>query len=51
MGFFVFMMFIWPFVDGAVRRRRKGSEFSIWVGVFAVLVITGLTVWEAAVAH
>jgi hypothetical protein len=44
-------MMAWPFIDGAVRRRRPNSEFSVWVGVLAVLAIIGLTVWEAAVAH
>jgi ubiquinol-cytochrome c reductase cytochrome b subunit/cytochrome b6 len=51
MGFFVFMMVVWPFVDARLRRRRPGSELSVWVGILAVLAITGLTVWEAVVAH
>jgi quinol-cytochrome oxidoreductase complex cytochrome b subunit len=50
-GAIVFLMFAWPWVDGAIRRRRPGSEVSVWIGVFAVLVIVGLTVWEALVAH
>lgn len=51
MGFIVFLMIAWPFVDGWVRRRRPGSEFSVWVGALAALAIIGLTVWEAVVAH
>jgi quinol-cytochrome oxidoreductase complex cytochrome b subunit len=51
MGFIVFVMFVWPFVDGWVRRRWPGSEFSVWVGILAVLAILALTVWEGAVAH
>lgn len=51
MGLIVFLMFIWPFIDAAVRRRWKGSEFSVWVGIVGVLAIIGLTVWEGAVAH
>ena len=51
MGFVVFVMFVWPFIDGWVRRRRPASEFSIWVGILAVFAITGLTIWEAVVAH
>jgi quinol-cytochrome oxidoreductase complex cytochrome b subunit len=51
MGFLVFMMVVWPFVDARIRRRRPDSEVSVWVGVLAVLAITGLTVWEAVVAH
>jgi ubiquinol-cytochrome c reductase cytochrome b subunit/cytochrome b6 len=50
-GFIVFLMFIWPFIDGWIRRRRKGSEFSVYVGILAVLVIIGFTVWEALVEH
>ncbi|MCK6473219.1 MAG: cytochrome bc complex cytochrome b subunit [Planctomycetes bacterium] len=51
MGFIAFLMFIWPLVDGAIRKRWKGSEASVWVGLFAVIAIVGLTVWEAFVAH
>jgi ubiquinol-cytochrome c reductase cytochrome b subunit/cytochrome b6 len=50
-GLVIAVMMAWPFIDGAVRRRRPNSEFSVWVGVLAVLAIIGLTVWEAAVAH
>jgi quinol-cytochrome oxidoreductase complex cytochrome b subunit len=50
-GFIVFVMFLWPFVDAFVRRRRPASEFSVWLGILAVLTIIGLTVWEAVVAH
>jgi len=51
MGFIVFIMFIWPFIDALIRRRWPQSEFSVWVGILAVLVIVGLTVWEGAVTH
>mgnify|MGYP002624090696 CR=1 FL=1 len=51
MGFFVFLMFIWPLIDGWVRKRWPRSEFSVYVGILAVLTIIGLTVWEAMVAH
>lgn len=50
-GFIVFAMFTWPFLDALVRRYRKGSEFSVWIGIVGVLAIIGLTVWEALVAH
>lgn len=50
-GFIVFVMFLWPFIDARIRRRWKGSEASVWIGILAVLAIIGLTVWEAAVAH
>ncbi|HEB53183.1 MAG TPA: cytochrome bc complex cytochrome b subunit, partial [bacterium] len=51
MGLIVFLMFVWPFVDAWVRRRWPASEFSVWVGILAVLAILALTVWEGAVAH
>ncbi len=51
MGLIVFVMFTWPFIDAAVRKRRPNSEFSVWVGIVAVLAIVGLTVWEGLVAH
>ena len=51
MGFIVFTMFIWPFVDAAIRRKKPGSEASVWVGIVAVLAIIVLTVWEALATH
>jgi len=51
MGFVVFVMFVWPLIDGWIRRRRPASELSVWVGLIAALCILGLTVWEAAVEH
>ena len=51
MGFIVFVMFAWPFIDGLIRRRRPKSELSVWIGIIATLAIIGLTIWEAAVAH
>ncbi len=51
MGFILFVMFLWPFIDAWIRRRWPGSEFSVWVGTAGALTIIGLTVWEAAVAH
>jgi len=51
MGLVVFCMFVWPFFDGWIRRRRPGSELSVWIGLLGAAAIIGLTVWEAAVAH
>jgi quinol-cytochrome oxidoreductase complex cytochrome b subunit len=51
MGFIVFTMYCWPFVDDWFRRRTRFAEASVWIGIFAVLTIIGLTVWEALVAH
>jgi quinol-cytochrome oxidoreductase complex cytochrome b subunit len=50
-GLILFTMFAWPFVDAWIRRRRRGSEASVWIGMAAVLAIITLTVWEASVAH
>jgi quinol-cytochrome oxidoreductase complex cytochrome b subunit len=50
-GFILFAMFIWPFIDALIRRFRKGSEASVWIGIAAVLAIVGLTTWEALVKH
>jgi quinol-cytochrome oxidoreductase complex cytochrome b subunit len=50
-GLIVFTMFAWPWIDGAIRRRRPASEASVVIGVFGVLAIVGLTVWEALVKH
>lgn len=51
MGFVVFVMFLWPFIDGWIRRSTRYAEASVWIGIVGVLSIIGLTVWEAAVAH
>jgi quinol-cytochrome oxidoreductase complex cytochrome b subunit len=51
MGFITFVMFIWPFIDGWLRRKNPLRETSVWVGIAAALAIIGLTVWEASVAH
>jgi len=50
-GLIVFLMFVWPLIDGWMRRRRRGTEISMAVGAAAVLTIIALTVWEAVVAH
>ncbi len=51
MGLIVFLMFLWPFIDGWIRRKTRASEASVWLGICAVIAIIGMTVWEAAVAH
>ena len=51
MGFIVFVMFTWPFIDGWLRRHTRFQEASVWVGVAGVLTIVALTVWEAVVRH
>ncbi len=50
-GLIVFTMFLWPFIDGWIRRKTRASEASVWIGIVAVITIIGMTVWEAIVAH
>ena len=51
MGFIVFVMFLWPWIDAALRRLTKIEEISVFIGIVAVLLIVGLTTYEAMVAH
>jgi quinol-cytochrome oxidoreductase complex cytochrome b subunit len=51
MGFVIFVMFAWPFIDGAIRKRTRFQEASVWVGILGVLAIIGMTVWEAVARH
>ena len=51
LGFIVFLMFAWPFVDAWLRRRALAAEASVWIGIAAVVVLVGLTVWEALAEH
>jgi len=44
--FIVFLMFAWPFVDAWLRRRTPAAEASVWIGIAAIVVLVGLTVWE-----
>jgi len=50
-GLIVFVMFAWPFIDDWFRRKTRFAEASVWIGIVGALLIIGLTVWEAAVAH
>lgn len=50
-GFIVFLMFVWPLVDAAIRRITRWSEASFWIGIAAIAAITTFTLWEAAVSH
>jgi quinol-cytochrome oxidoreductase complex cytochrome b subunit len=51
MGLIAFTFFVWPFIDGMIRRKNPVSEASVWIGLCGALMIIALTVWEAAVAH
>ena len=41
------VLFAWPLIDAAIRRRRPNSELSIAFGAAAVIVFVVFTVWEA----
>lgn len=51
MGFIVFIMFIWPFIDGWLRKITGYDDIHVWVGIVGVFLLVGLTTWEALVAH
>lgn len=51
MGFIVFTMIVWPWIDRALRRITGWEEISVYIGIIATLLLVGLTVWEGAVAH
>jgi len=51
MGLIVFTMFAWPWIDRWLVRITNNKETSTYIGIVAVLLIIGMTVWEAAVTH
>ncbi len=51
MGFVVFVMFTWPFIDAWLRRTTRLEEISVWIGIAGVGLIVGLTLWEAVAVH
>lgn len=51
MGFIVFVIFSWPFIDGWIRKHTRFQEASVWVGIFGALMIIGMTLWEGLVRH
>ena len=51
MGFIVFLMFAWPFIDAWIRKHTRLEEASVWVGIVGALTIIVMTVWEAVVRH
>ncbi len=51
MGFIVGAMFLWPWIDAAIRRLTRRDDVSVWIGVVATALLIGLTVWEAVATH
>ena len=50
-GFVLFVMVAWPFIDATIVRLTKKKEISTYIGVLGAIAIIVLTVWEAVVAH
>lgn len=50
-GFIVAAMFVWPWIDKLLRRITGVPDISVYLGIVATLLLVGLTMWEAAVAH
>jgi quinol-cytochrome oxidoreductase complex cytochrome b subunit len=46
-GLFLGILVAWPLFDGWIRRKRPGSEASVWVGACVVGILLTLTIWEA----
>ena len=51
MGFILFVMFAWPFIDGWIRKNTKYQEASVWIGIAGAFAVIALTVWEAVARH
>jgi quinol-cytochrome oxidoreductase complex cytochrome b subunit len=51
MGWIIFTMFAWPWIDKLLIRITRSKETSTYIGIVAVFLIIGLTVWESLVAH
>lgn len=50
-GFIVGAMFLWPWIDAGLRHLTKNEDISVYIGIVATILLIGLTVWEAVVAH
>ena len=43
------ILFMWPFIDAAIRRRWPRSEISMVFGAMGLIVFLAFTLWEALV--
>ncbi len=50
-GLIVMAMFLWPWIDVALRKITRMEDISVYIGILATLALIGLTTWEALVAH
>ena len=50
-GFIIGAMFLWPWIDAALRKITRNEDISVYIGILATLTLIGLTVWEALATH
>jgi quinol-cytochrome oxidoreductase complex cytochrome b subunit len=50
-GFIVAAMFLWPWIDWALRKITGFEDISVWIGIVATFLLIGLTVLEAVAPH
>ncbi len=50
-GFIIAAMFLWPWIDNALRKLTGNEDISVYIGIVATCVLIGLTVWEAVAVH
>ena len=50
-GLIVLAMFVWPWIESALRRWTGIDDIHVYIGIVATLVLIGFTTWEAIVAH
>ena len=50
-GFIVAAMFLWPWIDAALRKITGNDDISVYIGIVATFLLIGLTVWEAVAPH
>ena len=50
-GFIVAAMFLWPWIDGVLRRVTRNEDISVYIGIIATFLLIGLTVYEAVMPH
>jgi len=51
LGFAGFLAAVWPFIDGAIRKKNSKREWSMIIGVITVFILLTFTLWEAIVLH
>ena len=42
-----FALVFWPFIDGALRKRRPGTEISALIGAGCYILFLTFLLWEA----